>query len=103
MDMTIANAMIAPDGFSRSAVLSGGAFPSPLMIMDPVRSHIQVNARTNSVQSADFQFDVFNQLTDTSMYAATSIHWHGLFHANATWADGVSFVSQCPIPPGTVV
>ncbi|KAG9308833.1 laccase [Chiua virens] len=27
----------------------------------------------------------------------TSVHWHGLFQHNSSWADGVSHVSQCPL------
>lgn len=26
-------------------------------------------------------------------------HWHGLFQNGTNYADGVSFVTQCPIPP----
>ena len=28
-----------------------------------------------------------------------SQHWHGIFQHQSNWADGVSFVTQCPIPP----
>lgn len=24
-------------------------------------------------------------------------HWHGIFQEGSNWADGVSFVTQCPI------
>ncbi|KAJ7091673.1 multicopper oxidase, partial [Mycena epipterygia] len=24
-------------------------------------------------------------------------HWHGFFQLNNSWADGVAFLSQCPI------
>ena len=27
-------------------------------------------------------------------------HWHGITQHTTTWADGVAFVSQCPIVPG---
>ena len=26
-------------------------------------------------------------------------HWHGLFQHTTNWADGVSFVTQCPVVP----
>jgi iron transport multicopper oxidase len=32
---------------------------------------------------------------------ATAVHWHGMFQKNSSWADGTSFVSQCPIMSGT--
>ncbi|KAJ7084220.1 multicopper oxidase [Mycena epipterygia] len=31
------------------------------------------------------------------MLLSSSIHWHGFFQLNNSWADGVVFVSQCPI------
>lgn len=31
---------------------------------------------------------------------AVSFHWHGMFQTGTPWMDGVSMVSQCPIPPG---
>ncbi|KMT10924.1 hypothetical protein BVRB_5g113370 [Beta vulgaris subsp. vulgaris] len=29
-----------------------------------------------------------------------SMHWHGLFQRLSAWADGPSYVTQCPIQPG---
>ncbi|KAK4748230.1 hypothetical protein SAY87_014816 [Trapa incisa] len=39
---------------------------------------------------------VFNK----SPYNLT-IHWHGIFQLLSAWADGPSFITQCPIPPGS--
>ncbi|KAG6867969.1 hypothetical protein C0993_008930 [Termitomyces sp. T159_Od127] len=33
------------------------------------------------------------------MFRSTSIHWHGILQHHTTWADGASFVTQCPIAP----
>jgi len=33
------------------------------------------------------------------MDLVTSIHWHGLFQKTTNYADGTSFVTQCPIVP----
>jgi L-ascorbate oxidase len=30
----------------------------------------------------------------------TAMHWHGIKQLGTPWADGVPYVSQCPIPPG---
>jgi len=30
----------------------------------------------------------------------TSVHWHGIRQLNSNWYDGVSGVTECPIPPG---
>ncbi|KAF8969186.1 laccase [Flammula alnicola] len=71
--LNIANANIAPDGFTRSAVLAGGD---------------------------NFQLNVVNSLTDITMDKTTSIHWHGFFQKGTAWADGPAFVTQCPIASG---
>ncbi|KAI0063810.1 laccase [Artomyces pyxidatus] len=83
--LPIVNKVIAPDGYSRDTVLAGGTFPGPL---------IQGN------KGNDFKINVIDQLTDTSMPTATSIHWHGLFQHTTNYVDGPAFVTQCPIIPG---
>ncbi|KIK58304.1 hypothetical protein GYMLUDRAFT_45516 [Collybiopsis luxurians FD-317 M1] len=85
----IVNKEIAPDGYQRSTVLAGttpdgGSFPGPLI----------------SGQKGDrFIINVTDLLTDPTMDRSTSIHWHGLFQKTTNYADGVAFVSQCPIAP----
>lgn len=32
---------------------------------------------------------------------ATSVHWHGLFQLNTPWMDGVGYITQPPIDPGS--
>lgn len=83
-DLEVVNKVIAPDGYSRPAVLAGGTFPGPLI----------------AAQKGDhFHINVINQLYDTSMNTSTSIHWHGIFQHQSNWADGTAFVTQCPIQP----
>ncbi|KAG5722008.1 Laccase-1 [Termitomyces sp. T112] len=84
-DLHIVNADIAPDGFTRSGVLAEGTFPGPLI---------------TGTKGNTFRLNVINRLTDVTMLKSTSIHWHGLFQKGTPWADGPSFVSQCPIAPG---
>ncbi|KAJ6506951.1 laccase [Mycena sanguinolenta] len=45
----------------------------------------------------EFNLNVIDQLTNETMLLSTSIHWHGFFQPNNSWADGVSFVIECPI------
>ncbi|KAG1747743.1 laccase [Suillus paluster] len=33
------------------------------------------------------------------MPRSTSVHWHGIRQKKTNWADGTSFITQCPIPP----
>ncbi|KAG1740357.1 laccase [Suillus lakei] len=80
--LTVANKVIAPDGFGRSATLVDGVFPGPLIAAQ---------------KGDDFAIDVVNELTDDSMFKSTSIHWHGLYQNGTSYADGTSSVTQCPI------
>ncbi|KAF8835818.1 laccase [Paxillus ammoniavirescens] len=81
----IGNEVVAPDGFNRSATLANGVYPGPL-----------IRAHKNDL----FNVQVFNELTDDTMPLETSIHWHGISQPNSNWADGVAYVTQCPILPG---
>ncbi|KAJ7724388.1 laccase [Mycena metata] len=85
-DITLVNAAVAPDGFSRSAVTANGVVPGPLIIAN---------------KGDEFNLNVINNLTDDTMLLSSSIHWHGFFQKNNSWADGFdispAFVTQCPI------
>ncbi|KAG1729891.1 laccase [Suillus occidentalis] len=82
--ITIGNRVIAPDGFERAATLVDGTFPGPLI----------------TAQKGDhFDIEVVNKLKDNSMFELTSVHWHGIFQNGTNYADGTSFVTQCPITP----
>ncbi|OAX30864.1 Cupredoxin, partial [Rhizopogon vinicolor AM-OR11-026] len=81
-NITVGNKVIAPDGFERLTTLVDGTFPGPLI----------------TAQKGDaFVIEVINQLTDDTMFKSTSIHWHGLYQNGTNYADGTSFVTQCPI------
>ncbi|KAK1964426.1 Cupredoxin, partial [Colletotrichum sublineola] len=47
--------------------------------------------------SDTFRITVKNKLKN---YNGTSIHWHGIRQLNTNWMDGVSGVTECPIPVG---
>lgn len=86
----IANKVISPDGFERSAVLAGASadtleFPGPVI---------------HASKGDTFNLNVVDALTDATMLRTTSIHWHGFFQAGTAWADGPAGVTQCPIAPG---
>ncbi|KAF8141342.1 laccase [Boletus edulis] len=83
--LEIVNKVIAPDGFSRSATLASGTFPGPVI---------------KAQKGHNFSINVINNLHDPSMDLTTTIHWHGIFQNRSNWADGVSFITQCPIEPG---
>ncbi|KAJ7248476.1 laccase 3 [Mycena rebaudengoi] len=80
--LKIVNKDISPDGFTRSAVLAGGTFPGPLITAN---------------KGERLLINVEDDLTDSTMLKSTSIHWHGIFQNQTSWADGAAFVTQCPI------
>ncbi|KAG2035340.1 laccase B [Suillus americanus] len=82
--ITIGNRVIAPDGFNRSTTLADGTFPGPLI---------------TAKKGDHFDIEVVNKLTDDTMFLVTSIHWHGIYQNRTNYADGTSFVTQCPITP----
>ncbi|KZP21863.1 multicopper oxidase [Athelia psychrophila] len=85
-NLAITNADIAPDGFTRSAVLAGGTFPGALITGN---------------KGDNFQINVQDELTDSTMLLSTSIHWHGIFQNGTNEMDGAAFVTQCPVTPGS--
>ncbi|KAJ7662306.1 yellow laccase [Mycena rosella] len=86
-DLTLSNGDVAPDGFTRQAVLVNGQAPGPLIVGNKLIIH--PGRRIN--------LNVIDQLTNETMLLSSTIHWHGFFEKNNSWADGVAFVSQCPI------
>ncbi|KAJ8091002.1 hypothetical protein PM082_024926 [Marasmius tenuissimus] len=106
-DLHIVNKNLSPDGFKRSTVLAGtsadkASFPGPI---------IKAN------KGDTFEINVIDELTDPSMDRGTSIasitshpllpvidmlfsqHWHGIHQHHTIWADGPTWVTQCPIVP----
>lgn len=82
--IVISNQNMSPDGFDRPSTVVNGTHPGPLI----------------KAQKGDLmQINVINNLTDNTMYRATSIHWHGMNQHGTTWADGAAGVNQCPISP----
>ncbi|KAJ7459572.1 laccase [Mycena galericulata] len=81
-DIEIVNAFVQPDGFNRSAVLANGLIPAPTIV---------------GTKGGTFNLNVIDHLTNPDMLLSTTIHWHGIFQRNNSWADGPAFVTQCPI------
>nr|AAR00925.1 laccase [Trametes sp. C30] len=84
-DLTISDADISPDGFTRAAVVMNDQFPGPLIAGN---------------KGDNFQINVIDNLSNSTMLTSTTIHWHGFFQKGTNWADGAAFVNQCPISAG---
>ncbi|KAJ6474163.1 laccase 17 [Mycena sanguinolenta] len=86
IDLPVTNAVVAPDGFSRSAI-QAGTFPGALI----------------TAQKGDtLHLNVSNTLSDPTMRRSTSIASTLRFPLDRTASeDGPSFVNQCPIAPGS--
>ncbi|KAG2359528.1 laccase [Suillus spraguei] len=82
--LTIGNKVISPAGYERSATLVNGVFPGPLIMAQ---------------KGDNFSIEVANELTDTSMYMVTSVHFHGIYQNRTNYADGTVSVTQCPVAP----
>ncbi|KAJ7186021.1 laccase [Mycena filopes] len=80
-DLTLTNGDISPDGFIRQAVLVNGQAPGPLIVAN---------------KGDEFNLNVIDKLTNDTMLTSSSIHWHGFFQPNNSWADGVASVTQVP-------
>ena len=75
---------LAPDGVNRSLLLVNGEFPGPT-----------IEANLGDTMSVT----VINNINNPKEGA--TIHWHGLPQRDLKWADGVLFVTQCPIASGS--
>jgi len=80
--LTISTGQVNLDGVSRIAYTINGQTPGPTI-------HVNVN---DSVK-----ITVKNRLHTESI----SIHWHGVLQHENIWMDGVSYITQYPIPPFT--
>ncbi|EIN05424.1 laccase [Punctularia strigosozonata HHB-11173 SS5] len=85
-DLNIVSAILNPDGsVERGAVTAEGGAVGPLIVGN---------------KGDNFQINVVNSLSNSTMLLTTSIHWHGIFQAGTNWADGPEGVNQCPIASG---
>ncbi|XP_071949700.1 uncharacterized protein [Antedon mediterranea] len=71
------------DGKSRVVAITNGTTPGPsIHVCEGDTIRVKLN----------------NQLQD---HGGLTIHWHGLHQVGSNWMDGVSMVTQCPIPHAT--
>ncbi|KAH9818044.1 multi-copper oxidase laccase-like protein [Melampsora americana] len=77
----ITNQTAALDGYERPVLVINNQFPGPL---------IEAN-----------DGDTLNILVKNKINLPVSIHWHGIWQNGTPWMDGVTGVTQCPIPSGT--
>ncbi|KAN0081885.1 Cupredoxin [Elaphomyces granulatus] len=81
--LQITNAEIAPDGYSRPAMVINGSMPGPTLMADWGDTVV---------------VHVANDLTSSTN--GTSIHFHGIRQNYTNPNDGVVSITQCPTPPG---
>ncbi|MBW0501215.1 hypothetical protein O181_040930 [Austropuccinia psidii MF-1] len=75
----VTNQTAAPDGFQRTMLVINNQSPGPLIEANEGDT-IEVNVINRSGHPMTF-------------------HWHGLHQKGTPWMDGISGVTQCPIPP----
>ena len=76
--------VITADGSDeyRAVVVANGSLPGPELIL---------------YEGQLLRINVINHLKSET----TTIHWHGLPQHDTPWMDGVGYVTQCPIQPGS--
>ncbi|PIL36360.1 transporter [Ganoderma sinense ZZ0214-1] len=84
-ELIISNANVAPDGYTRAAIVVNGQSPGPLL---------------SGNKGDRFSVNVVDQLTNSTMLKSTSMHFHGVDQIGTNWEDGAAFVNQCPISTG---
>ncbi|POW17491.1 hypothetical protein PSHT_06340 [Puccinia striiformis] len=77
-NLTVTETKAALDGFLRQVMAINGQIPGPL---------IEAN------EGDRLEITVINK-----MNIELTMHWHGLYQASEFWEDGVTGVTQCPIP-----
>lgn len=78
--LELTDVIVAPDGYSRSAMAVNGTIPGPTLFADwgdTVVVHV-----TNSLSTS---------------LNGTSMHWHGIRQNYTNQYDGVSSITQCPL------
>lgn len=75
----VSESTAALDGFLRPVLAINGQIPGPL---------IEAN------EGDRLEITVINQMS-----VPLTMHWHGLYQNGSNWEDGVTGVTQCPIPP----
>ncbi|KAF4780802.1 Laccase-2 [Colletotrichum scovillei] len=80
--LEVDNHEIAPDGYLVQRMLFNGTYPGPTL---------------EGNWGDTFKITIKNKLKN---HNGTSVHWHGIHQRNSNWRDGVSGVTECPIPPG---
>ncbi|KAK6977696.1 laccase 8 [Favolaschia claudopus] len=84
--LDIVNGPVAPDGFTRVAVLANGTFPGPPIV---------------ATKGQTLVVKVNNKLTNETMRVSTSINFEGIFiDSKNIFNEGSSFVTTCPFGPG---
>ncbi|GKT40624.1 oxidoreductase ptaE [Colletotrichum spaethianum] len=78
--LEVDNHEIAPDGYLVQRMLFNGTYPGPTL---------------EGNWGDTFKITIKNKLKN---HNGTSVHWHGIHQRNSNWMDGVSGVTECPIP-----
>ncbi|MBW0529895.1 hypothetical protein O181_069610, partial [Austropuccinia psidii MF-1] len=78
-NFVITETTAALDGFSKPVLAINNQIPGPL---------IEAN------EGDCLEIKVTNHMT-----VGVTLHWHGLYQNGTNWEDGVTGVTQCPIPP----
>ncbi|XP_046357706.2 laccase-2-like [Haliotis rufescens] len=81
-DPAVLNSVLTTDGvYARLVISVNGTFPGPELIME----------------DQNVELSVTNELHTDSI----TVHLHGIHQRKTPWMDGVAYITQCPILPGS--
>ncbi|EGG10979.1 multi-copper oxidase laccase-like protein [Melampsora larici-populina 98AG31] len=90
---TLTNETAAPDGYTRN-----------MLVINSHRDDFELRADRTSKNASVLALqegDTINIVVTNTLNGSVSIHWHGLHQNGTGWMDGVTGVTQCPIPAGS--
>ncbi|EGG02374.1 multi-copper oxidase laccase-like protein [Melampsora larici-populina 98AG31] len=93
------NETAAPDGYTRNMlVINSQLYSSSGRNVFELRAdRISKTITLLALQEGD----TINIVVTNTLSGSVSIHWHGLYQKGTAWMDGVTGVTQCPIPAGS--
>ncbi|EGG00260.1 multi-copper oxidase laccase-like protein [Melampsora larici-populina 98AG31] len=90
---TLTNETAAPDGYTRNML----PYSSGRDVFEARADRISKNFSVLVLKEGD----TINVAVTNSLSDSVSIHWHGIYQNGTAWMDGVTGVTQCPIPAGS--
>ncbi|KAF6033534.1 hypothetical protein EB796_008154 [Bugula neritina] len=84
-----------PLGNVSDIIQADGYYQNPRLVI--VANNSLPGPTINVTEGQKVKVKVINKLLSEGV----TVHWHGVVQKNTNFMDGVSFINQCPISPGS--